>query len=199
MATLGGGTTNMTYLGVVNGKFAQRVSEGTEGAEKRTNKDGKVVYEKYHSSAEGIISNMQVRSNEYNGKTFDTLCITLDNEIQMQFPGNIDNIQNKAIINTLLSKECDITKPIRFIATKDEDGYSKVFLMQNDKGIKRFSTKEHPEGVPQPKKTEKLGKIAWDWTEQNEWYYKKFQELSRSIENRMPPSVDDIDTKDIPF
>jgi len=183
MATLGQ-ASGKTYLTVINGQFAQKVGEGTEGAEKRTNKNGKVVYEKYYKTAEGIITSMEIRTSDYDGRTFKTMCITLDDEIQLQFTGGIDNFQNKAIINALLTAQID--NPIRFIATKDEEGYSKVFPMQFNKGLKWFSTKDNPQGVPQPVKKTVAGETKWNWDDQDEWYFNKFQELSEKVKSFLP-------------
>ena len=185
MATLGGSDTRIIYLSVVNGKFAQRVSPGTEGAEQRTTKDGKVVTEKKYNHASGIITKLELRSHEFGGKIFESMCITLDDEVQMQFSGGIDNSQNKNILNTLLSPDCDITKKLTFIANIDDEGYSQVFLLQNQKGIKRYSNKETPRDVPQPVKRERMGKTTWDWTEQDEWFYTKFHELAQKVEKNV--------------
>lgn len=186
MATLGEATSNMVYLGVVNGKFAQRVREDVTGAEERTLKSGRVIHEKLYGHAAGVITKLELRSNEYEGKTFKSMCITLDDEVQIQLNGGIDNYQNKDIINTLLSPDCDITKKMVFIAKKDEDGYSRVFILQDNKGIKRFSNKENLNGVPQPVKKKKMGEETWDWTAQDEWYFEKFHELSERVEKNEP-------------
>lgn len=182
MASLGGGQGSRRFVTVVNGKLAERVAKNTEGAVERTNKNGKVIYEKYHSQVSGKISKLELRSKEFEGKTYESVNITFDDEIQLQLSGNIDNMINKSIINTLLSEGCDLSKELVFIATKDDEGFSSVFIMQDGKGIKRYSTKDHPNGVPQPKKTTALGKTVWNWDEQNEWYFQKFQSLAKKIE-----------------
>lgn len=41
------------YFTILNGKFCQRVPDNTEGAVKRTNKLGKIVYEKFYDSFVG--------------------------------------------------------------------------------------------------------------------------------------------------
>lgn len=186
MATLGENETSMVYLSLVNGRFAQRVKPDVEKAEKRTLKNGRVVYERYYNHAAGVITNLELRSNEYEGKTFESMLITLDDEVQIQLSGGIDNYQNKDIVNTLLSPGCDITKKMVFIAKRDDEGYSRVFILQDTKGIKRYSNKENPRDVPRPVEREKLGKKVWDWTEQDEWYFDKFQELSEKVQENVP-------------
>lgn len=208
MARLGSLTSNMIYLTVVNGKFAQRVQEHDDGAQRRELKNGKIVYERYYPSAEGTISKMEIRTHESNdGKSFESMCITLDGEIQIQLSGGINNPQNKDIINTLLTDGCDINRELAFIVGLDKKGYSRVFIMQDGHGLKRFSTKDNPNGVPQPTQKKSMGKNVWDWTEQDEWYYNKFQDLAKKIEGDNSDlkkkveneSEDSVDTDDIPF
>lgn len=185
MASLEEAQKKMVFLSVFEGKFAQRVKKDSAGSVERATKSGKVVYEKYYSSAAGIITKLEIRSNEYDGKTFKSLNITLDNEVKIQLSGGIDNYQNKSIINTLLSPELDITRKLVFVVSKTKDGYSEVFIMQDDHGIKRFSSKNNLNGVPQPKEKESMGEKVWDWSEQNEWYYKKFNELSEKVKSNI--------------
>lgn len=181
MATLGEGNTSIVYLSVIDGKFAQRVRPDVVGVQKRTLKSGKVVYEKYYNNVKGIITKLELKAREYEGKTLKSLNITLDNEVQIQLSGGIDNAQNKNIINTLLSPQCKLDCLLVFLISRDQDGYSEVFIMQDDHGIKRFSNKENPNGVPQPVKKEKMGEVKWDWDAQNEWFYNQFQELAKRV------------------
>src|SRR5690606_10046845 len=142
-------------------------SHETESSERRELKNGKTVYERLYSHAEGVITKLELRTNEHEGKTFKSMCVTLDDEVQIQFNGGIDNFQNKDIINTLLSPECDIDKRLTFVASIDENGYSRVFIMQDGRGIKRYSNRENPKDVPAPVEKERMGEKIWDWTEQD--------------------------------
>jgi len=186
MATLGESNSNIVYLSVVNGYLAQRVKKDVEKAVERTLKSGKVIYERLYNHTSGIITKIELRSNEFDGKTFKSMNVTLDDEVQVQFNGGLDNPQNKDIINTLLSPGCNIAEKLTFIANKDEDGYSRVFILQDGKGIKRFSNKANPNGVPQPVQKEKQGEKVWDWTDQDEWYFNEFKKLAKKIEQNEP-------------
>jgi len=176
----------MVYLSLINGKFAQRVNADIVGAKQRELKSGRIVYEKSYAHAAGIVTNLELRSNEYEGKVFKSMCITLDDEIQIQLSGSMDNHQNKDIVNTLLSPDCDITSKLVFIPTKAEKGYSQVLILQNNKGIRRFSNKANPNDVPQPEEVDKMGARVWDWTKQDEWYYAKFQILAQEVQKNEP-------------
>lgn len=169
-----------------------RVKEGVEGAVERRNKNEKTVFEKYYPSVSGTISNIEIKTTEYEGRKFDTMKITLDDEIQVQMPGSMNNAQNKKIINTLMSPDCDLRKPLDFIATLDDAGYTEIFIMQGKKGIRRFSTKDNPNGVPQPTKKKLLGKDVWDWSKQDEWYFDEFHKLAEKINEFMPPEPEEI-------
>lgn len=149
-----------TYITILNGKFAQRVDKDITGAVERTNKLGKIVYEKFYDSFTGKLTGITVKDGEY-GKSWN---------FHFEDEGEIYHVQlsfsNSYATNLLkMLPNIDLSVPFTLSPSqKIEDGKTKssLFINQNDQPIKHAFTKDIPNGMPNLKKIKVKGKDTWD-------------------------------------
>ena len=79
----GGGKTFYT---IVDGKFANRANEGDEGAVKREQKNGNVVWEILNTGIIGRITSGCIAKKELNGVKFQEIQINIDDDAMLQIP-----------------------------------------------------------------------------------------------------------------
>jgi hypothetical protein len=73
-------TTRKTFLNIINGQFAVKVTKETEGAVARTNKKGETVYEMlYQKLFEVMITEMKIEKNDFGKQLAVTLQDGADN------------------------------------------------------------------------------------------------------------------------
>jgi hypothetical protein len=155
---------NGNYITILNGKFCQRVKEGTEGAVQRTNKLNKVVFEKFYDSFTGRLIDIKIADGTY-GKTWN---------FYFQDSGEVYILQlsyNNGFANALLKMlpNADLTKEMKVSPSmKEENGKikSSLFVNQDGKPLKHFYTKDNPNGFPQWTQITVKGEKVWDSTDQ---------------------------------
>ena len=81
--TMGGGRV---YHTIVNGKIANKVEEGADGAVAREKKNGEVTFEKYSNGIVGKITGARIETKEAGGSKFKELQLDLDNDAMLQIP-----------------------------------------------------------------------------------------------------------------
>ena len=152
------------YISIFNGKFTQRVQEGTPGAIERVNKNGKVVHEKFYDSFTAKLVNIKIGDSPYgkqwtfsfrdNGEVYH-LNLGYSNGFAKQFVKMLPNID--------LSKEMKISPSV-----KEVDGQKKSSLFVNQDGIaiKHAFTKDNPNGLPTMEEITVKGNKVWDDTKQ---------------------------------
>lgn len=74
------------YLSIYQGKFAQRVTKDTEGAELRTLKTGKEVYEIYWGDLSGIIKRIEISEHSEYGKQWKITIQDVEERYVFQMP-----------------------------------------------------------------------------------------------------------------
>ena len=157
------------YLTILQGKFCQRVSEGTEGAVKRVNKLGNVVFEKFYDSFTGRLINIKVQDSNY-GKTWNFI---FDDKgeiytLQLSYSNSFATAFLKMLPNIDLTKEMKLSP-----STKEVDGKNKssLFVNQNGTAIKHAYTKENPNGLPDMEQIVVKGAQIWDDTKRIEFLH----------------------------
>ena len=155
-----GNSNSAIYLSVSDGKIVRRFKEPTAQSKARTNKLGNTVHEESYDFVEGMITAIKVRDTDY-GKYW---CVSIqdgsDNYIlQFQYSGGNANCFLKSIPNA------DLRKPIKIRPAVEIDGdkkRSKLFLVQDDKALRWFWTKDNPGEMPSLKKIKIKGVEQWD-------------------------------------
>ena len=157
------------FITILQGKFCQRVPEGTAGAIQRTNKIGKVVWEKFYDSFTGRLVGIKAQDGNF-GKTWNfsfrdkgeiyTLQLSYSNSFATAFLKMLPNID--------LSKEMKVSP-----STKEVDGKMKssLFINQDGKPLKHAYTREKPNGLPDMEQIVIKGEKVWDDTKRLDFLY----------------------------
>lgn len=190
-----GNSNSAIYLSVSDGKIVRRFKEPTAQSKPRTNKMGNTVHEETYDYVEGMITGISVRDSDY-GKFW---CVNIQDGadayiLQFQYSGGNANSFLKSIPNA------DLRKPIRIRPAVEIDGdkkRSKLFLVQDDKALRWFWTKDNPGGMPNLKKVKIKGVEQWDDSDMMEYleaYVKEHitPKLSGGIANAQ-------EDEDVPF
>lgn len=218
MAELGNtGSGNTTYITPFDGRFAQRVPEGTEGATSRTltrgDNAGKLVWEKYYGNVTGTITAGDVAVKSFDGKKVQEIQVTLDGEITLQLPMNLLSMFAKPLPNV------DITQPVMISIYKNKAGKIGLQITQGNDFRDKCDwayTRESPNGLPAAVKDD-IGN--WDFRDHDRFLIEKVNEFFSSLpkgadkpETQQPASApaeggeppdtniyDDYDEDDVPF
>jgi hypothetical protein len=155
-----GNSNSAIYLSVSDGKIVRRFKEPTAQSKARTNKLGNTVHEESYDYVEGMITAIKVRDTDYGKYWSVNIQDGSDNYIlQFQYSGGNANCFLKSIPNA------DLRKPIKIRPAVEIDGdkkRSKLFLVQDDKALRWFWTKDNPGEMPSLKKIKIKGVEQWD-------------------------------------
>lgn len=191
---LSNSSKNFIFLTVFNGKMACRVSEETEGAVMRKNKNGKIVHELLYDSLIGNLTGIEFKTGDYGKEIHLIISDGLDEyKLQMPFSSGVA----KSFIMRL--PNCDLTMPVEFCTGWDkvkERGFS--YIRQNGTTIKSAYTKDEPNGMPQMVVIKVKGKDTWDDSDQLEFLERmlakfimpQFTNRSVNIPESLPPEDD---------
>jgi hypothetical protein len=202
------------YITILGGKFCQRVSEGTEGAVKRVNKIGNTVYEKFHDSFTGKLTDIKVKDGTY-GKTWNFYFTDKKDTyiLQLSYSNSFATAFLKMLPNIDLTKEMKISPSVKEVDGKNK---SSLFVNQDGQSIKHAYTMENPNGMPDMEQVEIKGEKVWDDTKRLVFLQKmvdteilpKLTKLNNvnpvdSTEEKKAEPIeypeDDINPDDIPF
>ena len=155
------------FITILGGKLCQRVPEGTDGAVKRTNKVGAVVYEKFYDSFTGKLIDIKVQDGTY-GKTWNFVFIDKEEPytLQLSYSNSFSTALLKMLPNIDLTKEMKISPSVKEIDGKDR---SSLFVNQNGAAIKHAYTREKPNGMPDMEQLTVKGVLIWDDTKRLEF------------------------------
>lgn len=153
--------TRGNYISILQGKFAQRVPEGTEGAITRVNKTGRTVHEKFYDRFTGVLTDIRVKDSDAYGKTWEFVFDADGTEyiVQMPYSGSFSAQFLKMLPNIDITKKMTLT-PV----TEIEDGKTKssLFVNQDGNAVKHAFTRANPNGMPEMKKIMVKGQEVWD-------------------------------------
>ncbi len=120
----------------------------------------------------GKITDMKIKSDTYEGKTYEKVEITLmDIGEKFILSMRIDSGYFRGFINSLKNADLDETLTISpSMKTKDDKTVTTCFVIQNEKPLKHFYTKDNQQDFPQMEMIKINGKNLWDGTKQiNFW------------------------------
>lgn len=192
------------FITILGGRLCQRVTEGTEGAEKRTNKLGNVVYEKFYSSFTGKLIDIKVQDGTY-GKTWNF--VFRDHKepytLQLSYSNSFSTAFLKMLPNIDLTKEMKLSPSVKEIDGKER---SSLFINQDGKTIKHAYTRENPNGMPDMEQVTVKGTLVWDDTKRLEFLDKMVHETIlpklREINGNAPviaPTEGEIKVEEVEF
>ena len=151
------------YITILAGKFCQRVPEGTEGAQTRTNKIGNVVHEKFYDSFTGKIVDIKVKESGEYGPTWNFMFQDKAEvyTLQLSYSNSFSTAFLKMLPNIDLTKEMKVSPSV-----KEVDGKNKSSLFNNQDGntLKHAYTRENPNGMPDMEQITVKGEQVWDDT-----------------------------------
>ena len=171
------------FITILGGKLCQRVADGTEGAVKRTNKMGNVVFEKFYDSFTGKLIDIKVQDGTY-GKTWN---FTFKDQaepytLQLSYSNSFSTAFLKQLPNIDLTKEMKISPSVKEVDGKDR---SSLFINQDGKTIKHAYTRENPNGIPDMEQVTVKGALIWDDT-------KRIEFLDKMVHETIIPKLRDI-------
>lgn len=168
------------FITILGGKFCQRVPEGTEGAVKRTNKIGNVVYEKFYDNFTGKLVGIDVRDSNY-GKTWNFMFQDKEDvyTLQLSYSNSFATAFLKILPNVDLTKEMKVSPSV-----KEVDGKMKstLFVSQDGKPLKHAYTRENPNGMPDMEQVTVKGVLVWDDT-------KRLAFLQNMVDTQIIPAL----------
>jgi len=185
------------YVTVVAGNLTIRVSAGTQGAVQRQltagDNKGKVVNELQFPRLRGMITKLAYVQKENFGE-FVEITVTDDQDYLLQLPWNSGM---KTSILTRLPN-VDLSKEVCFNAFADTEKENRNVLLiyqgktddGKDKLVPVAYSKDNPNGMPQAKKTMKLGKPSWDFSEVEEFLYGVLQAAITKVQELNPPKAE---------
>ena len=158
------------YITILGGKFCQRVDENTPGAIQRTNKLGKVVFEKFYDSFTGKLINIKTQDGNGYGKNwiFDFKDSGEVYHLQLSYSNSFATAFLKMLPNIDLTKEMKISPSIKEVDGKNK---SSLFVNQDGIAIKHAYTKDVPNGLPQMVQVKVKGDLVWDDTDRIEFLH----------------------------
>lgn len=148
------------FITIYNGKFTQRVPESTEGAIQRTNKEGKVVFEKYYDNFTGKLVGIQTKDSPYGKQWVFSFKDQLEvYNLALSYSSGFASAFLKMLPNIDVSKEMLVSPSV-----KEENGKKKssLFVKQDGNWIKSAYTKDNPNGLPQWEQIQVKGQMVWD-------------------------------------
>jgi len=150
------------FITILGGKFCQRVAEGTAGAVQRTNKLGKVVWEKLYDSFTAKLINIRTQDGAY-GKSwlFDFKDSKEVYHLQLSYSNSFATAFLKMLPNIDVSKEMKLSPSVKEVDGKNK---SSLFVNQDGVAIKHAFTRENPNGMPDMVQVTVKGVQVWDDT-----------------------------------
>jgi len=148
------------FMSIINGKWAEKVPAGTEGAVERQNKKGETVHELLYNDVSGIITSWAIEKKDF-GKQLNVVINDVGEVFTLSIP--VESRYFDAFVNKIacadLKKEVKIA-PFSFTPKGETDKKTgmNIYQVGNPKALDIngklpfFFTKENPNGRPQPMK-----------------------------------------------
>jgi hypothetical protein len=157
------------FITIYQGKFTQRVPEGTVGASQRTNKLGNVVWEKYYDSFTGKLLNIRTQDGTYGKQwIFDFKDNAEVYHLQLPYSNSFASTFLKILPNIDLSQEMKLTAQMKEVDGKVK---SSLFVNQGGNALKHAFTRDNPNGLPPMEQITIKGQQQWDDTAQLEFLH----------------------------
>jgi hypothetical protein len=184
------------FITILQGKFCQRVPEGTAGSVQRTNKLGKVVFEKFYDSFTGKLVGIKTQDSPYGKNWLFSFKDKLEvYHLQLSYSNSFATAFLKMLPNVDISKEMRVSP-----STKEVDGKNKssLFINQDGQAIKHAYTRENPNGMPDMEQITVKGVQVWDDTKRIEFLHNmvmttivpKLEGVPQSVETKADVEFD---------
>jgi hypothetical protein len=167
-----GNNAPKTYLNILEGKFVCKAAEDTKGATKRTNAEGRDVWELRYDNLSGYVSGLFTREGKF-GK--ELVLVVQDGRDEYQIGMILSSGYAKGFLYTVpnvdFSKEV-VFKPWYKVVVNDgvESKRSSMYLDQPfGTPVPRAYTKDEPNGLPEMTQVTFKGQQMWDDTAQIEF------------------------------
>lgn len=181
-----GSSSNKIFLKVADGIIVQTLKVPTEKTDTRTTKEGKVVHELKFGYVEGIITDIRIKQNEFNGETIKSWALTIyDVGDTYQLEVGVKGGYGNSLIKSLANPAVDFTQPIKltpWMKVVNEKKKTAIYVSQGDKQIDWYFTKETPNGLPDATTVKFHGKDVWD-------FYEQMQFLEKYVETKIKPQL----------
>lgn len=189
-----------TFVTLSKGSFSISAEEGESGAKRIVYKsdDGseKITYKKYYDTLSGIVTSIGFRETNFGDK-FELIITDSEDKYILQM--SPDSGSTNLLINFLLNEKLDFEKKIIFKTSEEENnGFksTKVFVKQLGQNMKGVYHKNDGK-LPEVTKGEKRGKVVWDFSAVNNFYYDKVEkELKPRIESLFGSEMKDTEDKE---
>ncbi len=155
-----GKSTNAAFYSIMNGKICRAFKSPDAETETRTNKNGKVVHEKYYDYLEGNLVGISTKENDY-GKFWVVVLEDADGRYQLEINYSSGFAQGflKALPNVDLQKKI---KLIPSVKTEGDKKKTTLFINQGGHAVKWYYKKDDRNGLPDLKQIKVKGKVTWD-------------------------------------
>lgn len=187
MGALGNSGDGRTFLNTFKGKFTKRGNEDTEGAVKRTNKNGKEVWELlFDTLSDVVIQEFEKRNSDEYGFSWNIkLADTHSDEtftLTLPYSGRVTMGLFFRLPNT------DINKPLTMkLYYFEEEDKTALVIYQGGKKVEAFWHKENQGDMPDLEKKVVNGKDVWDSTERMAF-------IEKYLETDVKPKMNDIES-----
>jgi chaperonin GroEL (HSP60 family) len=132
------------------------------------------VHEEFYDTLSGIITDIDTKEDDY-GKRWMVTLEEGENKYILQM--NFSSSYSSAFLKTL--PNVDFTKPVILAPKMTKEGDKTnvtLFVIQDGHALKRFYTKENPNGLPEMTQKKIKGKLTWDDSEMMEYLEKMVRE-----------------------
>ena len=163
-----------TYLNVISGKLAKKVSENEPNAVERVKKDGSKTHEVYYDSVSGELTSLTIKDSPFGQQ----VVICLDADVEIQF-----GLETR-YATSILTKELIIGKTYTFAPYNFEsEGKKQVGVSVKDQQGNKIPSDWT--NVPALIEKKKAGKVVYDNTDRINYFIEKLS-AKKEVENDIP-------------
>lgn len=180
-------STIKTYLSIFEGRFVQKVKEGTPEARERINAKGTKVFEIVKKSASGYINKMYIKSTDFGNFIVLNLAsasgigqieIPVNSQYASDFALRVQNVDFKAPVNL---------KPMQIENEDKESGktYTNEMIGIYQIGANNLEeilkpSEDQKKALPYPAKKKEGKKDKWDFTDRNNFVLNLIEEIANT-------------------
>lgn len=210
-------TYNNFSISKKEGKFYLKAKQPTEGYTEVTYGEGKKTYHKYFDTLHGVITNVETKEVQHEGRTLSFLQVSLvDGDVTNNISTNLKNKggytdEVKALISSLNGYK--VGEPVtmnpyvsKTYSEKTKKEYENLNIYINYDNIKNEDGKNASTGyisyhdIPAPtKEDDGMGGIEWNWKPQTVFYFKKLEEIMSRINGAETSQETPITTMETKF
>lgn len=174
-----------TFLNTFKGKFTKRANAETNGAVKRTNKNGKEVYElQFDTLRDVIIQEFERRESEEYGLSWNIKLADSKSDdaftLTLPYSGRI----TMGLFFRLPNTDINLPLTMKLYYFEDEDKTALV-LYQGGNKVEAYWTKDMPHDLPDLEQKTVNNKLVWDSSARMAY-------LEKYLETDVVPKMNDI-------